>query len=368
MMTSLLNFSFFIPSNWKLAPLLLFLSCGFYGISQNTPKIQSSADTTFIKIGEQISFSMEVDADSTAQVVFPEGQTFLPLEVVEASTVDTIKKLDRVSLQRLYTLTQFDSGVYVLPRQRVLINDQPFFTDSLIINVATVPVDTLVQQMYDIKPIIEVEKSASDTWKILLGILVLLILLGLGYWFFLRKKTLTEEEKEALLPPFDRALLELKKLENSKYLIQSEYKQYYSELTDIVRSYLEEDVHVSALESTTDQLIDKMELLKDSGELELDEETISQFKRVLQTADLVKFARSKPQTSVAENDRQAIEQIVVKTHDALPRRRIIVESGVFRGIGSKEKKEKNYYWDKFCRSGFADCFHSNYYLFWFYYG
>ena len=53
----------------------------------------------------------------------------------------------------------------------------------------------------------------------------------------------------------------LKKLENSKYLIQDEYKQYYSELTGIVRSYLEEDVHVSALESTTDQLIEKLEML-----------------------------------------------------------------------------------------------------------
>ena len=95
-----------------------------------------------------------------------------------------------------------------------------------------------------------------------------------------------------MLPPYERAMLELKKLENSKYLIQDEYKQYYSELTDIVRSYLEEDVHVSALESTTDQLIDKLELLKDAGELQLDEDTILQFKRILQTADLGKICKN----------------------------------------------------------------------------
>jgi len=298
--------------------LLVLLFSIFHATAQTTPNVDSSVDTTFIKIGEQIGFTMTIEADTTAQVVFPEGQTFLPLEVVESFPVDTLKKIDRLTLQKLYTLTQFDSGVYVLPRQRVLINDQNFFTDSLRINVATVPVDTLTQNLYDIKPIIEVEKSSFEFWKILVGLGIFLIIGGLVYWFFIRKKELTEEEKEALLPPFDRALLELKKLENSKYLIQSEYKQYYSELTTIVRSYLEEDVHVSALESTTDQLITKMELLKDSGELDLDHDTIAQFKRVLQTADLVKFARSKPPTSTAEQDREAIEQIVVKTHDALP--------------------------------------------------
>jgi hypothetical protein len=81
---------------------------------------------------------------------------------------------------------------------------------------------------------------------------------------------------------------------------------------------LEEDVHVSALESTTDQLIEKLELLKDAGELKLDDDTIDQFKKVLQTADLVKFAKSKPETSVAEQDRRVIEQIVIKTKEALP--------------------------------------------------
>ena len=135
---------------------------------------------------------------------------------------------------------------------------------------------------------------------------------------YFERKPLSEAEKEALLPPYDRALLELKKLDNSKYLIQDEYKQYYSELTDIVRSYLEEDVNVSALESTTDELIVKLEMMKDAGELNLDRDPINQFKSILQTADLVKFAKSKPPTNVALQDRKAVEHIVVKTHEAIP--------------------------------------------------
>ena len=298
--------------------VFLLLTC-FQGISQSKPIINTQVDTTYIRIGEQIQWKVSVEIDSTDQVIFPEGQTFSPLETVEAFAADTTRKKDRITLQKIYALTQFDSGSYKLPTQRIEINGIGYFTDSLQINVETIPVDTLAQKMYDIKPLIAVDKTNPDWWKYLIGsVLILAILGGLFYWFVIRKKPLTEEEKVALLPPYDRALLELKRLENSKYLIQDEFKEYYSELTDIVRSYLEEDAKISAMESTTGQLIEKLELLSDSGELELEKDTINQFKNILYTADLVKFAKSKPSMSVAEQDRKIVTEIVVKTHEAIP--------------------------------------------------
>lgn len=325
-------------------PLFLFL-IGFLHLSaQQNPAISTKVDTTTIKIGEQVQWTVTVDVDSTDQVIFPEGQTFSPLETVEAFATDTTRKRDRLTLQKIYALTQFDSGAYKLPSQRIEINGTGYMTDSMLINVSTVPVDTLAQQMYDIKPLINVKKSNADLWKYLvIGLLVLLVLGGLFYWFVLRKKPLTEEEKVALLPPYDRALLELKQLENSKYLIQDEYKQYYSELTSIVRSYLEEEAHVTALESTTDQLIEKLELLKDAGELKLDDDTIKQFQQILQTADLVKFAKNKPSTSIAEQDRKLVEQIVVKTHEALPEpseEELLQKAEYQEELERKKKKKK----------------------------
>ncbi|WP_410504747.1 hypothetical protein [Maribacter sp. ACAM166] len=325
-------------------PLFVFLFCIIQLSAQESPTFNSTVDTTYIKIGQQIKWTVTVEVDTTAQVIFPEGQTFSPLETVEAFATDTTRKKDRLTLQKIYALTQFDSGAYKLPAQRIEINGTGFMTDSMLINVATIPVDTLNQKMYDIKPLINVEKSTTEFWKyLLIGILVLLVLGGLFYWFVLRKKALTEEEKVALLPPYDRALLELKRLENSKYLIQDEYKQYYSELTAIVRSYLEEDVHVTALESTTGQLIEKLELLKDAGELRLDDDTIKQFQQILQTADLVKFAKNKPSTLIAEQDRKLVEQIVVKTHDALPEPtedELLEQAEYQEEIERKQKKKK----------------------------
>ncbi len=305
-----------VKSSFKRFIFLCLIFSGFFGLSQT---VKSEIDVNSIKIGEQINFIVNVKADSTDTIIFPEGQTFAPLEMVESFATDTIKEDAKFTLIKKYALTQFDSGSYTLPPQQITINEKPFFTDSLKIDVTTVAVDTMAQKMYDIKDITNVEKSSTFPWAWVLGILATLtIICGLLYWFVWRKKNLTEEEKVALLPPYDRAMLELKKLENSKYLIQDEYKQYYSELTDIVRSYLEEDVHISALESTTDQLIEKLEMLKDAGNLKIDSDTLNQFKRILQTSDLVKFAKSKPDTSIAEQDRKSIENIVTKTKDAIP--------------------------------------------------
>jgi hypothetical protein len=311
--------------------------------AQLQPVVLSKVDTTNIKIGEQIKFTVTVEVDSTAQVFFPEGQTFSPLETVEAFRTDTTRKKDRITLQKIYALTQFDSGSYVLPAQRIEINGAGFFTDSLRVDVATVPVDTVNQKMYDIKPLISVQKSNSDFWKILLIVVLIAgIAGGLIYWFIIRKKPLTEEEKVAMLPPYERALLELKRLENSKYLIQDKYKVYYSELTAIVRSYLEEEVNISALESTTSELIHKLEMLQDAGELKIQDNTIKQFENILQTADLVKFARSKPPTSEAEKDRKAIEEIVVKTKEALPEptEEELLEKEEYQEIIALKKRKK----------------------------
>lgn len=299
--------------------MFIAVFCWSFVMAQKEPVVSSEIDTTQIRIGEQIQYKISVEADSTAVVFFPEGQTFSPLETVEAFLTDTTRRQDRISLQKTYALTQFDSGSYTIPPQRIEINGAGYFTDSVAIEVANVPVDTLVQKMYDIKPLVSVDKSYAGLWKTILWILLILAILGaLVYFFFFKKKKLTEEEKEALLPPYDRALMELRRLENSKYLIQDEYKKYYSELTAIVRSYLEEDANISALESTTNQLIEKLEMLKDAGELRLTEDTIRQFQKILQAADLVKFARSKPATSKAESDRKVVEQIVKKTKEALP--------------------------------------------------
>lgn len=294
---------------------IFFFLFSLFSFSQVTSKI----DTTKIRIGEQINYKINVEADSTALVVFPEGQTFMPLETVEALDIDTIKNNKKFLLSKVYKLTQFDSGSYTIPRQKIIIGNKPFFTDSLKIEVNTITIDTTKQKLYDIKPIIDVEKSGSNWWLWVLAILATLALVALVlYWFIWRKKPLTEEEKIALLPPYDRAKMALKKLDESQYLIRAEVKTYYSELTFIIRKYLDEKVYDHALESTTEELVDRLNLLKEGNQIDLSKDTIKNLESILKRADLVKFAKSLPDTALAELDKSIIDKELDHVKESLP--------------------------------------------------
>ena len=239
--------------------------------------------------------------------------------MIESYEIDTTKKDSKYNFIKKYALTQFDSGVYTIPRQKVIIGDKTFFTDSLKVQVNNIVVDTTKQGLYDIKPIIEVEKSASNFWRnLLIVLLILAIISALIYWFVWRKKPLTEEEEIALLPPYDRAKMALKKLDESRYLQKEEIKEYYSELTFIIRKYLDEKVYDRALESTTDELIQRLKLLKDGNQIELSDEDIINLETIFKRADLVKFAKSKPDIALAEIDRNTVDIEIDHVKEALP--------------------------------------------------
>lgn len=299
----------------KLVVSLFFVLYSLISFSQVT----SSIDSTSIKIGEQITYKIQIETDSIDFVVFPEGQTFLPLEMIESYQVDTARHDAKFRLIKRYGLTQFDSGIYTIPRQKIIIGNKTIFTDSLTVEVNNIVVDTTKQGLFDIKPIIEVDKSPSNWW---LYILIILIFLGiiafLLYWFIWREKPLTKEEKVALLPPYERAKLALQELDKSEYLQNEEIKEYYSELTGIIRTYLDEKVYDHSLESTTEELISRLHLLKDGQQIDLSKEDISTIENILKRADLVKFAKSKPDIALAELDRNTIDLEIDHVKESLP--------------------------------------------------
>ena len=295
---------------------LVFSLLSFVSFAQQAT---SSIDSTSIKIGEQITYKIQVEVDSTELVVFPEGQTFLPLEMIESYKIDTTKKDEKFQLIKKYGLTQFDSGAYTIPRQKIIIGTKTLFTDSLKVEVNNIVVDTTKQGLFDIKPIIEVDKSPSNWWKYLLyTLLILVVIAGLLYWFIWREKPLTKEEKIALLPPYERAKLALQELDQSEFLKNEELKEYYSELTGIIRKYLDEKVYDRSLESTTEELISRLHLLKDGQQIDLSKEDIKSIEVILKRADLVKFAKSKPDIVLAELDRNTIDIEIDHVKEALP--------------------------------------------------
>ena len=282
-------------------------------------QLKTYVDSTSIKIGEELFYSIEAEIDSTTLVLFPEGQTFQPMEMIESYPIDSVSSTIRLKLIKKYGLTQFDSGTYTIPRQKILIGEKTLFSDSIKINVNPVAVDTTKQKMYAIKPIINVQKQSSFWGKFWWFIIVLILIIsGLIYWFVLRKKPLTEEEKIAALPPYKQAKLALKKLDEQTYFEHQKVKEFYSELTFILRKYLNEKVYDQALESTTEELIVRLNILKDAKEILINKETIENIQGTLQRADLVKFAKSKPDFEIARMDKHVIEKEIDHVKAALP--------------------------------------------------
>ncbi len=285
-------------------------------------QVTTSIDVTKNKIGAEFKLTVKTNVDTLSKVAFPNVKNFGTLEVIQSYPIDTIKKNDRFELIKKYGLTQFDTGKFTIPRACVLINNKPFFTDSIKVEVASVAVDTLKQKMFDIKPIAEADSSKSWIWKLLL---TLLLLFGIGafvYWYLkIRQKKKIEED--LYKTPIEKATILLNSLEKKQLWQKGEVKEYYSQLTDIARNYIEEAIEIPAMESTTSELIEGLRTASLKKKMALTPETIVNLERVLQQADLVKFAKSKPLDFEITEDRQKIERAIVTLDKSIP---VVVEN------------------------------------------
>ena len=288
---------------------ILFL-IGSIGFAQESVSLK--VDTTNIRIGEQINYRILVN--EVNNVVFPKLllDSLGRVELVEDVPVDTLKN----SLEKRYVLTSFDSGAYVIPRQTVIIKNAKFEIDSLLINVASVKVDTTKQKMFLIKSIKREPKTFEDYQHLTWWLIPFLIALAILVYFIFRKKKKVAAPK-VYVAPIKEALQRLLELDEKELIKQNKVKAYYTELTDIVRTYIEKDIKIPALESTTNELIETITDFNDSSKLGISNETISHLKRVLQSADLVKFAKSKPLIDEIKFDRTTIEEVLKETQLAV---------------------------------------------------
>lgn len=294
--------------------LLLLLSTAIFAQQK---RLETSIDTTKNKIGAEFKLTIKTSVDTLSKVVFPNLKNIGALEVIRSYPIDTVKKDDRYELIKKYGLTQFDSGKYSIPSIKIFINSKPYMTDSLLVEVANVQVDTLKQKMYDIKDITPVKSSLGDWWKYLL---VLALFLGIGalvYWI-VKKQQKKKIEEEVYKTPIEKATSLLNNLEKKELWQKGEVKEYYSELTDIARNYIEEAIEIPAMESTTSELILGLRAASVRKKMTVSKETIENLERVLKQADLVKFAKSKPLDYEIEEDKNKIQKAILTLDSSIP--------------------------------------------------
>ena len=280
-------------------------------------KVITSIDTTKNKIGDEFTLTLKTSFNKSEKVTFPNASYFGLLEVIQSYKIDTIKNNDNYELVKKYGLTQFDSGKYTIPSLKILINGKPVFSDSINVEVSNVKVDTLRQKMFDIKSI-QSAKSQSTWWiYVFVGLLVTALII-LGIWLYKKYKNRPKQQEIVYKSPIEKATSLLQLLENKELWQQGEVKEYYSQLTDIVRTYIEEEIQIPAMESTTSELILSLKKTASQKKMKLSLETLKNLEKVLKQADLVKFAKVKPLDFEIEEDKKRITSAVVKIHDSIP--------------------------------------------------
>jgi hypothetical protein len=294
--------------------LILLLSSAIFA-QQKRP--ETSIDTIKNRIGAEFKLTIKTSVDPLSKVIFPNLKNIGALEVIQSYPIDTVKKDDRYELIKKYGLTQFDSGKYTIPSIKIFINSKLYMTDSLLVEVANVEVDTLKQKMYDIKDITPVKSSLGNWWKYLL-ILALIIGTGTLVYWFVKKKQKKKIEEEVYRTPIEKATSLLNSLEKKELWQKGEVKAYYSELTDIARNYIEEAIEIPAMESTTSELMLGLRAASVRKKMKVSQETIENLERVLKQADLVKFAKSKPLDYEISEDRSKIQKAILTLDSSIP--------------------------------------------------
>lgn len=297
--------------------LYIALLFGFLGFAQ---QISSSIDSTQIKIGSQFNLTIKAKVNEKDKVVFPAGKFFGALEILESYPIDTIKNDNQYELIKKYGLTQFDSGRFVIPKLLVKINQKEFRTDSLSILVNDVKVDTTKQQMYDIKDIIATEEKPMSEWWKLLILFVLIVASGFASYFIIKRlQKDKKQEEEFFASPIEKAIAYLQNLDKKQLVQRGDVKEYYSEMTDITRTYIEESIHIPAMESTSSELMEALKKAIADKKMFVNREELDKFKRVLENSDLVKFAKSQPLPFEIETDKKIIDKFLLVIDKALPR-------------------------------------------------
>lgn len=297
--------------------LYIALLFGFLGFAQ---QISSSIDSTQIKIGSQFNLTIKAKVNAKDKVVFPDGKFFGALEILESYPIDTLKNDNQYELIKKYGLTQFDSGRYVIPKLLVKINQKEFRTDSLSILVNDVKVDTTKQQMYDIKDIIATEEKPMSEWWKLLILLVLIVASGFASYFIIKRlQKDKKQEEEFFASPIEKAIAYLQNLDKKQLVQRGDVKEYYSEMTDITRTYIEESIHIPAMESTSSELMEALKKAIADKKMFVNREDLEKFKKVLENSDLVKFAKSQPLPFEIETDKKIIDKFLLVIDKALPR-------------------------------------------------
>lgn len=256
--------------------------------------VSATLDSTEMSLGSQTDLCLSVTQSKTESVAFPVlGEELQSgVEVINQSGQDTVfLENDQCRVSKRYTLTSFADSLFLLDPLPVVAGEDTFYTEALSLNVVQpFVVDTADNAITDIK---NVYKAPIWWWGIFRWVLLGLgiALLGVGIYFLVRylKKRFHKESVEQINPellrPCDEVAFEkLNQIKEQKIWEKGRLKEYYTLLTDVLREYIARRYEVTTSEKTSSELLAQLKPL-------VEKDLLARLTKMLQLADLVKFAK-----------------------------------------------------------------------------
>ncbi len=281
---------------------ILFLMATFAlfgGLKAQNVEVEGKVESTEVQVGKPFTLDLSLKVpygwfvewnDFAIDTLSEQIDILKRGDVVRTADADS-----NVIVQQQLTLMTFDTGQIQLPAVGLTYArsfEDPMrmkaFTEPIDLYVTTITVDTL--QPY--KPIVEPIAAPIRMKDVFPWILAVLIaaLLVIGIVYFLKRRKMSVDEggnviKGPVIPPYDKAVDDLKRLREEKIWQSGKVKEYFSSLTDIAREYIEGQFGVNAVEMTTDDILEEIRPLR------FPKETYDKLKDTMEVADLVKFAK-----------------------------------------------------------------------------
>lgn len=299
----------------KLRFILLFSMMALTGIRCDAQFIlfngSTKADT--IAVGQPFDYQLSLTINKDYLVDWKQfGDTLSKsIDVISVEDLKTtpINNSDNVLMTQNLKLTSFDTGYVYVPEIEISysksLNDSTrhtLHTNEIELFVTTVAVDT-TQAFRPIKGVMRQNVTAKEVFP---WAAIVIIVAGMAYLLFYLKKhrkpheKVVVEKKKPKIPAIVTARAKLADVKNNESWNSAKTKDYYTDITDIAREYLEGQFEIDAVEMTTD------EIMKAVNALNLSNSTKSKLQDTLVTADFVKFAKANP---TIEQNKQSFNDI-----------------------------------------------------------
>lgn len=302
--------------------IIVLMVLSISGMSQTAPvvdtidnltgiEIQTSVDRSEIYVGDLINYTITIIYDSTYELIPPPLGANLGAFDVKDYQSDIITKLDdgRIKSENKFVVSTFTTGDYVIPPIPVVFNLPDSTRKALLSEAVPIKVLSLLENVTDstdIKPLKpQYEFQRDYTMYYIYGAIILVVLL-IVLFFVIRRFRRKEEIAEPVdnRQPWEIAFEKLALLRQKPYVEEGLYKTYYIELSEILRYYHEKIFDIKVMDMTTEEFLDIFE------QLELPENLYGRTKMFLRHADLVKFAKYKPERDRVGYDFEEVHQMI----------------------------------------------------------